>query len=556
VRQCGWLVCLWLMMPLVSSGADPAPPDRFAPDEELLGKEGVPVDSEGLLAYLRSRTLSKKKLSHLEEVAQQLGSDSFQVREHASAELIRVGQPAVPFLRPLLTSPDLEVRRRAQHCVDTIVRGSASVLTSAVIRLLVPRHPPDAVEVLLAFAPFADDEQVEEELRLALTALGQSKGQALPAVVAALHDPLAARRALACHVVGQSSDRDQRKKVIPLLDDPEPSVRFWAARSLLFSQDRRAVPVLIDLLAGGPEALAWRAEELLIRLAGSASPEVVSGEAPDKERRQQWKQAWARWWSEKGATVDLASLKRGPAFLGLVLVAEMHGAKIWECNRKGKVLWELKGLQQPRVAQVLPGNRVLVGEVTANRVTERDRSTGKVLWSYEVSDPAYVERLPNGNTFIGNHARAFEITRAGKEVFSYTPEKGFGIIHSMYRKADGHLVCLSMSGILREIDRSGKEVRSLNLGNRGGRNWCGVQPLPGGRYLVVDFRQGEVLEINARGDVLWKFQEKGASYALRLPTGTTLICGFSTCRVLEVNREGKILWSKSVPTKPWRIQVR
>src|SRR5262249_15276855 len=160
---------------------------------------------------------------------------------------------------------------------------------------------------------------------------------------------------------------------------------------------------------------------------------------------------------------------------------EMHGARVWECDRSGKVRWEITGLQQPRDAFVLPNGRVLVCEVQANRVTERDLK-GNIHWTHPVSDPAYVERLPNGNTFIGNHHRAVEVTPGGKEVFAYAPEGDF-FIHSMHRKPNGNVVCLSMRGLLREVDRAGRTVCTFQL-DQNNRNWCGVQGLPGQRYLA------------------------------------------------------------------------
>jgi hypothetical protein len=232
----------------------------------------------------------------------------------------------------------------------------------------------------------------------------------------------------------------------------------------------------------------------------------------------------------------------------------MHGGKVWECDRSGKVRWEITGLQQPRDACVLPNGRVLVCEVQANRVTERDLQ-GNVHWTHRVTDPAYVERLPNGNTLIGTHRRACEVTPAGKEVFAYEPESDF-FIHSMHRKANGNLVCLSMIGQLREVDRAGRTVRSFTLGapNRG-QNWCGVQGLPGQRYLAVELN-GLVLEVDAAGRTIWECKVPGASYAVRRPTGNTLVCSFNGQRVVEVDRKGVVVWEKRVSSMPWRVHSR
>jgi HEAT repeat protein len=528
------------------------PDEQAAADERLLREARVAVTDAGLLDFLRQRSLTDDDRAKLEATVRRLGSAEYAERERASAALSARGSPALPFLRRALTDPDPEVRRRARRCLEEIERGPGNSLPMAAVRLLARRAPAGAVEALLNYAPFADDEYVEDEVLAALAALGLRGGKAAPPLAAALADAQAARRAAAAYVVGRSPDLAQRDAAARLLADTDPAVRLRAAQALVAGRDRRGVPALIDLLADAPAERAGRAEELLLRMAGEQAPEVSAGTGTPEERKR-WREAWAGWWRERGPKVDLARLDEATPYLGLTLVPEMHGNKVWECGKDGQVRWELTGLSQPRDAQALPGGRVLVAEVTAGLVTERDRK-GNVVWSHKVQDPAYVERLPNGNTFVGTHNRAFEVTPGGKEITFYQPEAAF-FIHSMHRKPNGNLVCLSMAGCLREVTRAGKVVCTFQLDNNG-RNWCGVQGLPGGRYLAVDLNQGQVLELDARGKTVWECKVPSASYAVRRPTGTTLVCSFGGQRVVEVNRAGKVVWEKKVPTSPWRVHSR
>jgi outer membrane protein assembly factor BamB len=231
----------------------------------------------------------------------------------------------------------------------------------------------------------------------------------------------------------------------------------------------------------------------------------------------------------------------------------MHGGKVWECTRTGQIRWQIFGLQQPRDAQVASNGRVLICEVGASRVTERDFK-GNVLWTHPVVDPAYVERLPNGNTFIGTHRRAFEVTPSGKEVFSFQPAASM-FIHSMHRRPNGNLICLSMQGQVLEVDRAGKTVRSFQI-TRGGGNWCGIQGLPGNRYLAVEYNQSLILELDAAGKVVWECKVPGVSYALRRPDGRTMVCCFSSQRIVDIDRTGKVVWEVSTGTSPWRAHCR
>jgi outer membrane protein assembly factor BamB len=329
-------------------------------------------------------------------------------------------------------------------------------------------------------------------------------------------------------------------------------VRFRAGLGLLAGGDRSGLEVLVALLGDAPPELAVRAEEALLRLAGEQAPAVASAAREGLNARKSWQAAWERWRREQGDKADLARATGTVPYLGFTLVPEMHGGKVWECDRSGAVRWQIFGLQQPREARVTAGGRVLICEVGARRVTERDFK-GHVYWSYPVEDPAYVERLANGNTFIGTHRRAFEVTPAGKEVFSFEPAPPM-FIHSMNRRTNGNLVCLSMQGQLLEVDRAGKTIRAVTL--NGGGNWCGVQALPGNHYLAVEYNSSKLVELDASGKVVWECKVPGASYAVRRPDGRTLVCCFATQRVVEVDRAGKIIWEKAVGTSPWRAHCR
>jgi HEAT repeat protein len=548
-------LALWGLLALLpAAGAARAAEadEQAAADERLLREARVAVTDGALLEFLRQRSLTDDDRAKLDAIVRRLGSAVYEERERASAALAARGSPALPFLRRALNDADAEVRRRARRCLEEIERGPGSALPAAAVRLLARRRPAGALEVLLTYAPFADDEFVEDEVLAALAALGLRGGKAAPPLTDALADAQAPRRAAAAYAVGRSPDPAQRDAAARLLSDADPAVRLRAAQALVAGRDRRGVPALIDLLADAPAERASKAEELLLRLAGELAPEASAG-AGTPEERKRWRETWAGWWRERGPKVDLARLDEATPYLGLTLVPEMHGNKVWECGKDGKVRWELTGLSQPRDARVLPGGRVLIAEVTAGLVTERDRK-GKLLWSHKVQDPAYVERLANGNTFVGTHNRAFEVTPAGKEIVVYQSEAGF-FIHSMHRKANGNLVCLSMTGCVREVNRAGKVVCTFQLDNNG-RNWCGVQGLPGGRYLAVDYNQGHVLELDAKGKTQWECKVQGATYAVRRPTGTTLICSFGGQRVVEVNRAGKVVWEKKVASMPWRVHSR
>src|SRR5262249_34987685 len=150
----------------------------------------------------------------------------------------------------------------------------------AAARLLAVRRPEGAVEVLLAFLPFADWEKIGEQLLDPLLALGlETKGKdAVPraAVVAATKSPEPTHRIAAAYVLARAASAHHRP-LAALLDDADPRVRFFIGAGLLRARDKRSIPALIGLLDGAPSALAWSAEDLLSRVAGEKAPTAVAG---------------------------------------------------------------------------------------------------------------------------------------------------------------------------------------------------------------------------------------------------------------------------------------
>ncbi len=523
--------------------------DPIVEDEKLLKENGVAVDSAGLLSYFRKLSPTDRDRKLLAGLVRQLGADNYEDREKAQKALLDWHLAAVESLRLGVDDPDPELRRRVQECLEQIETGPREQLPIAAARLLAVRKPALAVSTLLDYLPHARRGDIVDAVFDALVVLANRPGPALAALQPAVKDSLGLRRAAAGYVLGRMREQALHNAVLPLLSDRDPFVRFRSAQGLLAGQDRRSLPVLIDLLTEPADELRWHAEEVLFRLAGDQAPTLPAGN--DTHSRLKQSQAWQKWWNENGQRINLARLAERPPFLSLTLVPEMHANKVWEFDRQGNVLWELNGLQCPIDAQVLPGGRVLVAELNGHKVTERDRS-GKVLWQKEVNTPIACQRLASGQTFIGTNHKLITVTPDGKETWSYTPENGF-FIHSVQRLPSGHYAMVSMAGVCREIDAQGKEIRSLPLPVQG--SWSGIEGVPGGRYLVVNNGQGKVLEIDAHGKTVWECNIASACYATRLPTGNTLIVSNSK-GLCEVDRNGKVLAEKPISTSLWRVHRR
>jgi hypothetical protein len=521
-------------------------------DEALLREAKVATDGAALLAFFRSRSLTEGDSNRLSDLVRQLGSDDFLQRERASAELASRGPPATPFLKRALADPDPEIARRSRACLEEIEQGPGPTLPAAAVRVLQRRKPVGAVQALLAYAPHAEDASVEDEVNNALVVLGVREGKADPALVAALVDREPARRAAAAFAVGRTADADQHAAAACLGSDPDPTVRYRAALGLVAGHDRAGLTVLVGLVAEAPPLVAERAEEMLFRLAGDQAPQVDRSPADSGAARKRVQAAWERWLREQGAQVDLGRLESATPYLGYFLVVEPDGGTVYECERGGKVRWRLTGLSRPHDAKILPGGRILVSEYDAKRVSERDLQ-GKILWTHPAEDGRYVERLPNGNTFIATTTRAFEVTPAGREVASISLGAADGTHLGIHRKPNGNIVALSISGHLTEMDRRGRVLRSIHLP---GGHWCGVHALPSNHYLAAELNQGRVLELDAAGKIVWQCNVASAVQAIRRPDGRTLICSYNGRRLVEVDRAGKVVWEKPGGSNVWRVHER
>jgi HEAT repeat protein len=543
-------VLLLVVLPAVRADA---PTDAAVKEDERLVREAkVNPDAPGLLAFFRKRTLKDADRETMARLVRQLGSRSFAQREAASRQLESWGPPALAFLMPARLSPDIEVARRAQRCIDEITKGPGPALPAAAARLLALLKPPEGVAVLLAYLPYADDESVREAVLEALLALADNKERQAP-LRPALTDPLVLKRAAAGYVLGRSSDKAQRAAVRKLLADKEEIVRLRTAQGLLAANDKEAVPALIALLDSPIPDLLWQVEEQLLRIAGEEGPAAPA--STDAKERQLYRERWAKWWEANAARVDLAKVAQTPPLRGWTVIAQMSTSKVYEIDRQGKVRWTIGNLSGPIDAYVLPGERVLIAEHHGSRVTERNMR-GDILWERKLGDrPVAAQRLPNGNTFIATYSSVLEVTRGGKEVYHYRPDGTAGRIYGGCKMRNGRIICVTLEGRVLEIDSiNGKVLKSF----ASGLNGCySVQGLPGGRYLVASYNEGKVYELDAAGKVVWQHVCASAYHAERLPNGHTLIASHGQSRVIEVDRKGNILSDHGTNNSSvWRVHRR
>lgn len=154
---------------------------------------------------------------------------------------------------------------------------------------------------------------------------------------------------------------------------------------------------------------------------------------------------------------------------GLTMIAESGNSRIIEVDKDDKIVKEIaltvvkpNSHRDTRMVRPLANGNYLVCQEGEGKVREYDR-TGKIVWEYALdlnnrprSDGHGVEghgvevfgaiRLPNGNTMIagGNNNRVFEVTSAGKIVWSIDQKELPGItfawMTTLQRLPNGNLI--------------------------------------------------------------------------------------------------------------------
>jgi hypothetical protein len=553
------LVLLTGLLCLAVRAAGPEPGDpkrdqeeqqnRVKSDEQTLAQANGGSDGPALLDFFRKRTVTDADLAVIQALIRQLGDDSFEMRQKASAEVATKGRVALPLLRQALKDPDIEIVRRAEECIRLIEQGDNPGLVPAAARLVAVRKPAGAAAVLLAYIPLADSDYAAEEVQNALTAVAVSEGKPDPILVNALTDKQPARRAAAAVALARTAE--ERPAVRALLEDSDPTVRLRVALALIALHDKEAVPVLIAVLDQLPTSQMGQAEEMLYRLAEDKAPTLAAGS--DEAGRRKYRDAWAAWWRDNGDKMDLAKLDLTPKLLGYTMIVLLDEGKLVELDAANMVRWQMANLQFPLDAQLLPGGeRVLVAENAGNIVTERIVKTGEIKWRHSVEMPLMAQRLLNGNTFIGTRTQLLEVDSSGKEHFSWRPPNGDMIMRAQ-KLRNGDIACVTSDFRFLRLDASGKELLSFPVDIRtyGGR----IQVLPDGRVLVPQFSLNKVVEQDPAGKVVWEVSFPQPIAAVRLPNGNTLVTSLQQQRAVELDRSGKTVWEyqgSSRVTRAWR----
>ena len=173
---------------------------------------------------------------------------------------------------------------------------------------------------------------------------------------------------------------------------------------------------------------------------------------------------------------------------------------------------------------------------------------GKVEWEYATKSCNDLWVLPNGNLLFNTGHGVQEVTREKKVVFDYQSKSE---IYACQRLPNGNtFIGECNAGRLLEVDPSGKIVKEIKLlpeGKDGGHLYMrNARVLENGNYLVAHNGEQKIKEYDPTGKLLREIPATGGPHSVvRLKDGNTLISVGDRAgghRVFEVDQEGKTVW--------------
>jgi acetyl esterase/lipase len=236
---------------------------------------------------------------------------------------------------------------------------------------------------------------------------------------------------------------------------------------------------------------------------------LVSDHGPKGEIvAMEWPSGHELWTKPNERGHDVQSLPDGHVLYTI-------GAKstVVELDGKHQPVWTYsEGLEHPLAAQRLPNGNTLIGDAKLGRVIEVTPDK-KLVWKYESPDIANMRmrnshRTDTETTLIAVEAiaKVIEVDKVGKIVWEWQAPNGANRrLYQARRLANGNtMMSISDPGEILEVDRTGKVVRSIAGNNMDIQlGWAsGFAALPDGGLLISDYTGRRIIEVNAAGKVV------------------------------------------------------
>lgn len=185
---------------------------------------------------------------------------------------------------------------------------------------------------------------------------------------------------------------------------------------------------------------------------------------------------------------------------------------------------------------------------------------GQVTWQHDAPLSNDLSLFPNGHLLFTTGKGVLELDGQGDTVFCYRSDCH---VFACQRLPNGNtFVGECEKGRLLEVSPKGRIVRSVRILPKGAhaddmafiRN---ARRLPNGHYLVAHYRGEKAVEYDARGRAVWSVSTPGRAHSvIRLENGNTLVSiadANKNPRIEEYSPDGRLVWqltNDDLPDRP------
>ena len=271
-------------------------------DDIIIKKSSISTKPKDIQNWLQSRIPNVTNGIKASKWVIDLGNESFEVREQASRELLKLNNLAIFELKKATKNKDIEVAKRASDCLEQISPHESIALKTAIIRLLGKSNPELVFEY---FSKIADTPELDLLTSEALLDAFSITIKSNPTLVRKLEDFAQTKdiksRILIARVLAIGNPNGIAFRT--LSTDDQTIVKANALLALLQEKDKKAIGLLITLL---PELKTNQ----LMPIAGLLN-ELIQDQASEKELAKEKPSAvelqklFASAWKSKNASTNL-----------------------------------------------------------------------------------------------------------------------------------------------------------------------------------------------------------------------------------------------------------
>ena len=531
-------------------------------DDLIIKKSGISTKPKDIQNWLQSRIPNVTNGIKASKWVIDLGNESFEVREQASRELLKLNNLAIFELKKAIKSKDIEVAKRASDCLQQISPHESIALKTAIIRLLGKSNPELVFEY---FSKIADTPELDLLTSEALLDAFSITIKSNPTLVQKLEDfsqsndiksRILIARALA---IGNPNGSAFRK----LLTDDQAIVKVNALLALLQEKDKKAIGLLITIL---PELKTNH----LMPIAGLLN-ELIQDQASEKELAKEKPSAvelqklFASAWNGKNASTNLNTYtfnQLQPKRILASLAETNLSGKICSLNPDGSVSELFRTNSYADLACAI--NHTLFFLMERSRGHVIINNIGEI---YERSDPLIstfgLDTDGLGKKFILNRKNLLVLDYTNKIIESIEVKNdclaGVRLINGDYA-----IVFKDKSLLILDGKNLKKEKTKISLGViEPARTILGyqIQGTRSGSILIPEFGGKAINEFNQAGKFLKtiKFSINTGNSTIYGPTltmntnGNFLIGTRLGETVTELNMEGKEIRNWALDSKLHRI---